>query len=324
MLLSVKTKRLCYEITFHGKYSIIRGDSGIGKTTLSRLLLRAELQKQAVRVECNLQVVTISATADEDVLQKHSNTVFVIDENCLLLRQSNIARILKESNNYFIIITRKQLGYLPISVDSFYSLLTVGDVTRNVPMYPRFNHDYFGEVDLIITEDSCSSYYYFKRYFTIPVTSSGAKSKVALTLKREYEVGKKFLIVYDAAAFSTEIEDLVKYISSRANVKVLDWESFEHYVLQSKLFGINLTLDDAGCHYESLEQLATEKLSEIIPYSKSQLSKCLLPESVCGNCKSVDQCEWKHAKEECTCLIHGALTTLRGRPDIMHLELFNE
>lgn len=54
----------------------------------------------------------------------------------------------------------------------------------------------------------------------------------------------------------------------------------------------NIEVPEPEDDYESKEVLATKILSDLIPYNKSTLSKCLIA-NMCNECKN-DTCHFKH------------------------------
>lgn len=298
MQLIVKTKRLEYDLKFKGKYTIIKGDSGNGKTTLCDLLRDRELGDKSIKLECDLPVKLFDSREPTYDIEKYSNMVLVVDEDYMLMRASNVASLLLNSKNYFIIITRKNLDYLPLCVESLYNMMTNGKYHWLEPLYHVSNNRTFNQIELILTEDKESGLDFFKEHFNeIPADSAHSKSEIADYLK--YKLDKKYkriLIVYDAAAFGYNIDTLISYVNKRTDIIVsyLDWYSFEHYILTQEPFNIHLTLNDTTYLYESLEQMATDKLSEMISYNKSALPKCLRKYSNCNRCTNVSTCNYKH------------------------------
>lgn len=77
---------------------------------------------------------------------------------------------------------------------------------------------------------------------------------------------------------------------NKLEVSFIDWDSFEAYILNSDVF--HVVVSEPEDNYESKEILATKLLSELIPYNKSTLSKCLIA-NMCNECKN-DTCHFKH------------------------------
>lgn len=60
------------------------------------------------------------------------------------------------------------------------------------------------------------------------------------------EPNRRILVVYDASAFGAQIADLRAFFDKWKfnSISVLDWESFEWYILKSKVFNEVYTLKD--------------------------------------------------------------------------------
>ena len=58
-------------------------------------------------------------------------------------------------------------------------------------------------------------------------------------------------------------------------VKILDWESFEAYLLALPVFNEVYDVDDTRCQFNSVELLCESRLRELINYKKTSLTKCL-------------------------------------------------
>lgn len=156
--LRVVTKRINFSIVVERKYTIIRGDSATGKSTLANMVLLNNIQgrNSGVFVECDVEVKRYT-----DINDLKSNCIIVIDEGDLIFSLDGKEKLFKGSNCYFIIITREKLGYLPYSFTSVYEFNgEFANNTYNVDMIPCFDNRYKSGVDnamkpdLIITEDS--------------------------------------------------------------------------------------------------------------------------------------------------------------------------
>lgn len=112
----VETKRLRYELTVQRKYTVIRGNSGTGKSELYRTLSRAPFG--GVRVECAVKLLPLDATSImSDIPRKNKGGIIVIDEDDInTVGVSKLVSIMKESDNYFILITRRKLSELSVEV----------------------------------------------------------------------------------------------------------------------------------------------------------------------------------------------------------------
>lgn len=124
---------------------------------------------------------------------------------------------------------------------------------------------------------------------------SGA-SKICSTLEYEIKEGARNIpAVYDAAAFAMHMDAFLAILHQYYKVRfyVLDWDSFEAYVLNSNIYQKNISLDSIGNNYESLEQYAAEQLKVYIPgYNKNHLPHCLTRQR-CMQCRQTSECRFR-------------------------------
>ena len=101
-----------YSFTIEDKFTLIRGDSATGKTTLYELF--DLYSKKRLNINCseyrNLGVVPELENYNQyaSVLMDKTDTVYILDEAHLLFTIPGFEELLKSSNNYFIIISREQ------------------------------------------------------------------------------------------------------------------------------------------------------------------------------------------------------------------------
>lgn len=94
-----------------------------------------------------------------------------MDYNAISKRitSKDFAKAVKESDNYYIIITREDLHILPYSVNEIYGIQKIGKTITNEPTYNAL-YRLYGDIaantvimpTLLITEDSNSGFDFFK------------------------------------------------------------------------------------------------------------------------------------------------------------------
>ena len=169
----------------------------------------------------------------------------IIDENCTIFNKSDCANILRKSDNYFIIINRG-VNYLPVHVDSVYTLQSSNHFYTLKPLYSRFKNNDIKDIDSIIVEDSSSGFTFIQDVFSafdilnrIKIETSNGASKIVKKIEEHHNLGKRnFVIFYDAAAFAGYIDNFIECMRKYRDSSffVVDWDSFEHYLLGSKFF----------------------------------------------------------------------------------------
>lgn len=319
-LVHIKTNRLEYKFEINGKYTLIKGNSATGKTTFYDLVLAMNSNPAAVQNLSAAKVIAVPAVFENFRVEQFSNCILVIDEDCTLFNRKDAASIFMGSNNYFIIINRSlKINYLPVHVDNVFAIKSSGKFHTLERIYHRYSLENMCVPEVIITEDSRSGFLFLRDFLTkylkkndilitpavesdvergdISKKNAGA-SKISTSIQAYAKKGvKHILVVYDAAAFAPFIDVLQNVIKqlSYMSINVLDWDSFEAYVLNSPMLGKTLQPKDADCSYESFEQFATLELQKILPRNanKNHLSFCLKVERCTGQCPYISECTLK-------------------------------
>lgn len=140
----VQNKRLRYEFDIKRNITIIRGGSATGKTTLySMIALAARLgDSSGVEVQCEKKCRVLEELDWKLVLQNLHDQIIFLDEDNLFLKTTDFAGMVKESDNYFVIITREDLANLPYSVEEIYGIHTAGKYHDMKQVYNKFYHIY--------------------------------------------------------------------------------------------------------------------------------------------------------------------------------------
>ncbi len=151
-LVHLKTNRLEYKFNIVGKYTVIKGDSGTGKTTFYDLVELLNVSASLVQNLTGLHFVRVPRDMKNFPFEEYHDTIIVLDEDCMALHFHDSLSKFKYSNNYFIILTRKiNLAFLPIGIDSVYKMKTSGKFHTLEPYYLRFHSTISN--DTIITKD---------------------------------------------------------------------------------------------------------------------------------------------------------------------------
>lgn len=139
--LILENKRIKYDILIKRKISIIRGDSGTGKSTLAKGIAKAVTDK-SFKLDCNVKVSAIPHMDKEDTLEfirKRHGEIIVADEDIQWMISNEFGDVVNKSDCYFIFITRDKLAAIPYSVDSIYEIESVNKVNRLKQIYNPTN-----------------------------------------------------------------------------------------------------------------------------------------------------------------------------------------
>ena len=298
MEIRLKSKHFSFQIDCSGKYNFILGDSGSNKTHFVKAMMK---YKSGVRqFSCNVSSDGYKITKDmihvylgnEDITTAVLNDIktskghlYIIDEFSQLFKIRDISSVIRDSKSYFIFITRKVFGRLPVSVDSLYILSNVNGVITNMPLYANKNIDLvrISNIEYVLTEDSKSGRQFFELAFPkLKVCSkevidgdkkkSRDNSQLHNFLLEDSVKYNEILVVFDASAYGFYYPFLVETINKIRNycdVSVISWDSFEAYLLEK--FDIHVNKESLGCVFESIEQCATFEFSKLFKYDKSSL-----------------------------------------------------
>lgn len=265
--LRIENKKVRYDLDIKRKYTIIRGNSAIGKTYLRDILLSKE-----TKVFCKLRVTVLPKQKNDylDILSISDNRLIVIDEDVEGIDSEEFANLLKSSNNYFIIFSRIKLTFLPISLEEIYEFTSVTKYNNiNTPYTLTSIKNTYRDKDtsrvvpdLVITEDEKSGFQFFDNVLNIDCVSAKGNSKVKaklLDMIDNYNYKCIFIIV-DGAAFGVYIEELLDIIehSRDTQVFILAPESFEYLLLKAGAVAYDTKLLDETYNYCDKEHFLKE------------------------------------------------------------------
>ena len=156
----IYSKRISYEFEVRRKYTILKGFSAEGKSELCRLV-----SEKGGNVDCQVKISVLRSDIDyEALLGATSNTIYLVDESFDNIGTKEFASIMKHSDNYFVLITRRSLKNVPYSINEIYTLKSEklesnSDKIKNV-FKNRFDisNKLDFNPDILISEDSKSGF----------------------------------------------------------------------------------------------------------------------------------------------------------------------
>lgn len=296
----VKNNRLQYEFVIKRNITIIQGDSATGKTTLINMLRQAENlgESSGIDVISDVPCKILEGSNWKIILENSVGNIFFTDEENSFVNTEEFASVVKESDNYFVLITRENLYNLPYSVDEIYGLHESGKYNDTRKIYQQMYHIYSIEEKFpiepkkIIVEDSNSGYEFFKSISTeknIACLSAGGKSNIFSLLKKQSS--EEICVIADGAAIGPEMNRLYKETLKKKNIHLYLPESFEWLILSSGLISdkdIKIMLEEAENYIDSAEYFSWERFftkllmtrteETYLKYSKSKLNANYLHE----------------------------------------------
>lgn len=173
-----KSKKVLFEFSIRRNITVIKGDSATGKTTLLHILyeyLRMGRQSgYSVSTNAEYYVYLRDEVGRDwkDALYHLKNTIIFIEENNEFVFTREFAAFVKESGNYFVLVTRAPLKMLPYSIHEIYEIITDGKRTDIKESYHAFREIYSNypvlennKIQNVVTEDSNSGYQFWHHVF---------------------------------------------------------------------------------------------------------------------------------------------------------------
>lgn len=240
----VQNNRVHYEFEIKRNITLIQGDSATGKTTLINMLRQAENlgESSGVDVISDVPCRILEGNNWKLILENSKGNIFFIDEENAFICTEEFAAVVRESDNYFVLITRENFYNLPYSVEEIYGLHASGKYHDTRKVYQEMYHIYDNQLKMpivaqtFIVEDSNSGYDFFKDVCDQngkKCISAGGKTKIFTLLKNSGN--EDICVIADGAAIGPEMNRLYSQITRKENIHLFLPESFEWIILNSGL-----------------------------------------------------------------------------------------
>lgn len=278
----VSNAKLRYDFTIRRNITIIKGDSATGKTTLVEMVREhyESGKNSGVELHCDKPCRTLAGRDWKTLLATMQENIVFIDEDNDFLPTHEFAEAVRESDNYYVIVTREGLPNLPYSAEEIYGIRESGKYATLKQTYQEFYHiygrdDYTGAVkpENVIVEDSNSGYDFFKglaEHGNYEVISAGGKSNIFAEIMKNSNCNT--LIVADGAAFGSEMDRVMKLIHRRTGIALYLPESFEWMILKSGIIEdkeIKEILTEPDRYIESRQYFSWERFFAALLVSKT-------------------------------------------------------
>ena len=120
----VENAYIRYEFEITRNITVIRGQSATGKTTLIEMIREYNEQEDTgIRVQCEKPLTVLYGRDWMNRLINISGSIVFIDEQSRFVKSVEFAEAIKDSDNYYVIVTREKLS------DTYY----------NFSIYPSLN-----------------------------------------------------------------------------------------------------------------------------------------------------------------------------------------
>ena len=302
----IQNKRIRFAFSIKRNITIIRGDSATGKTTLFSMIEEyGNLGKDSgVQIQCDKACVALSGKYWQETLENVHDSIVFVDEDSRFLKTKDFAKRIRNSNNYYVLITRENLPALPYSVEEIYGIHCSGRYMNTRQIYNLFYKIYSETnpgkllVKSLITEDSQAGFTFFSQVSKtrgICCESAGGKSNILGILQEKLldKEQKETLVIADGAAFGPEMAHISQLLRENVNIKLYLPESFEWLLLYADILNkpfIRKRLEEAENYIESEKYFSWERyFADLLmeetkdspyPYDKSNLKDFYLQDKV--------------------------------------------
>ena len=270
----VSNNRTSFSFTLTRNITIVRGNSGTGKTTLYDMI--AEYTRlgasSGVLVSASCPCVALTDMDWQNQLRHTQGSAVFIDEGAGFLASKDFASVIQSTDNYYVIFNRENLHELPYSVEEIYEIRTSGKYhtfqkvykKRNGCVYATSNSRKKTPASVLLTEDTHAGLEFYQHLYDgteICCESAGSNSGIFSWLQAHHAQG--VFVIADGAAFGSEMDRVMKLQKQYPDeITVCLPESFEWLILQSQLVpiaGLREMLDDPSQQIESAEFFSWEQ-----------------------------------------------------------------
>lgn len=296
--IDIRSERYNFSMTLNQKITVIRGDSGKGKSKLTKAIESAS-KAYKIKVSDERYTLVVPPSYRDEWFKSISRDIehadkriYVIDDADYVFDKRFYELFNKDKNSFYVIINRftrfetKSLGGLSFCIDEVYSFVANG---KNHYLKPYYEFDDNNEIitetntpnriEHILTEDSNSGFEFF--------STLNKKTKSACGRDNICDVLKGFsgnvLLLADRAALGSCF-DRIMQMAKLGKIGIAipkHYYCFEYLILRSNWFRYNTDSisNDTLCTYGSAEQMYTDILEEITKnkpykYDKENLSLC--------------------------------------------------
>lgn len=165
----ISNSKIAYDFTVKRNITIIKGNSATGKTTLINLINEyyEAGTKSGIELRADVPCRTLSGRDWSVLLPSIHGSIVFIDEDNVFVSSDEFSEAVKNSDNYYVIITREGLSNLPYSVNEIYGIRVSGKYAGLKQVYNELYNIYgdyteYRMSEKIIVEDSNSGFNFFE------------------------------------------------------------------------------------------------------------------------------------------------------------------
>lgn len=237
---TIESSKVNYDLTLERNVTVITGNSGKGKSVLVNMVRDAKDPSLKIKIICDVPCIAIN----DDTIDKLStikNSVIFIDEFDTDVTSKTLANYIKNSSNYFVIVTRESLYQIPYSIKSIYTINNIGKYSKIGRTYNTIESKYkasksiaFEKFDRVIVEDSGAGFNCLSKIYGEDkcVTAEG-NSSVFSTISSLSKEFNSVIVVVDGAAFGAYMSSCYFRIKYDIELLIYAPESFEYLLLST-------------------------------------------------------------------------------------------
>ena len=299
--ISISNSKVKYEFSIKRNITVIQGDSATGKTTLVDMIREFEQNgsDSGINLSSKKKCRVLEGNNWQENLSLMNDSIVFIDEGNRFVESSDFAKAVKNSGNYYVIVTREGLDNLPYSIEEIYGIHTSGKYADLKQVYHEFYRIYgnnnFNDcrIEKIITENSNSGFEFFNAVCGEKIICESANGKSNIFKKLLQSKNEAVLAIADGAAVGSQMNLVGELLERQKNFFLFAPESFEWLILQSEIINdkeIKNILENPEEYIESKdyfswEQFFTKLLVEktnnsYLNYSKKKINPNYLTENV--------------------------------------------
>lgn len=244
----VANRYLKYEFDIRRNLTLIQGNSATGKTTLIDMIRESALEKKSgITISCKKRCRVLEGDLWKEQLQFIKDSILFIDEGSSFVETEEFATAVKNSNNYYVIVTRENLEMLPISVEEVYGIHSSGKYGSLEPVYHEMYHIYQTDQkrhnelpikpQILLIEDSNAGYEFYadiSQKRKLGCFSAEGKSNIFYWLINNL-TDAEVLVIADGAAFASQMNKILHLMENYENLHLYLPESFEQLLLKSAI-----------------------------------------------------------------------------------------
>jgi len=317
--IEISNRRMTFQLEIERNVTVIKGNSGTGKTTLIRMLLGylEQGKRSGIHVKTNgnvaLSVFTQLTHWDSELERLHETIIF-IDESVDYIYTKAFQMTFMHSDNYLVVISRSgKFNHLPYAINSIYELRTIQQQNMTfTKMYHFYKTEHVIEnTDLLITEDANAGRQMMENIYDCSIYSAHGNSNIPKTMLAHMAEANAMNVLVDGAAYGGYIAKTLDIATLHGNTFIYAPESFEYLLLNTNMYQrylndeLKRTWDycDSEKHL-TWEQYYTELLNQIsfehygFHYSKNRLDEHFENDTLKNEIKRQLYYVIQHTKEE--------------------------